>query len=236
MARIARWNLGQTIQGRDLTAVAFAPEGEMAPSTPEKAKWPWFLLIAGVHGDEVEGIWAVDQIMQGLMQDHPYEKLGVIVLQEANPDGTALGQRYNANGIDLNRNLPSKDWTSEVKNPRYPPGPHAASEPETKSLVNLLKAVQPVAIMSVHSFSKPQVNANGPSLEWAKGVAAVCGYEVTTDIGYPTPGCLGTYTGAEQGIPTITLEILRGMEEESVRALFTMTIATAISYWDNHET
>ncbi len=231
-ARIVKWNLGTTVQGREMIAYAFAPEGQMSPEKPAQAPWRWFLLIAGVHGDEIEGLWVARQMMESLLEEHPYEHIGVVVWPEANPDGTAAGMRYNANGVDLNRNLPTKDWTPEIKNPRYPPGPAAASEPESRAMVALIEAIHPVAIISAHSFSKPQVNANGPSLEWATGVAALCQYPVTQDMGYPSPGCLGTYAGAERGIPTITLEILRGQDENTVLGLHTMTVATAIAHWD----
>ena len=42
------------------------------------------------------------------------------------------------------------------------------------------------------------------------------GYEVKTDIGYPTPGSLGTYCGLEKGIPTITYEVERGLDFQKV--------------------
>ncbi len=232
--RVSKWALGRSAGGQELTAYAFAPEGRLAPQEPQECdEWRWFLLLSGVHGDEVEGIWAVEHLMEGLLEEHPFKHLGVVVWQEANPDGITAQARLNANGVDLNRNLPTKDWSPEAKNPRYPPGAHAGSEPESQALVSLIEKIKPMAILSAHSFSKPQVNANGPALEWAKGLAALTDTPVTTDIGYPTPGSLGTYAGAERSIPTITLEILRGAPRESVAALYTMAIATAISHWDD---
>ena len=35
------------------------------------------------------------------------------------------------------------------------------------------------------------------------------GYKIEPDIGYPTPGSLGTYAGLERQIPTLTYEIER---------------------------
>lgn len=238
--RVSRLSLGKSVNGVELVAWAFAPHGKTAPRdlddflSPERApKEKWFLLLAGVHGDEVEGIHVVEKILEGMFQEEPFENIGLIIWSQGNPDGTTLGQRQNANGIDLNRNLPTRDWTPEVKNPRYPPGPHAASEPETKALLLLLEKTKPMAILSAHSFSKPMVNSNGPARPWAEGISAVCSYPVTEDMGYPTPGCLGTYAGHERNIPTITLEILRGEKEEVYLSLHTMTIMAAIAYWDD---
>jgi protein MpaA len=42
------------------------------------------------------------------------------------------------------------------------------------------------------------------------------GYIVSDDIGYPTPGSLGTWAGWERKIPTITLEIERDSTQETI--------------------
>jgi protein MpaA len=60
------------------------------------------------------------------------------------------------------------------------------------------------------------VNYNGPALELAQVMAACNGLPVAADIGYPTPGSLGTWAGQERRIPTLTLEILRGTPLDQV--------------------
>lgn len=231
------WTLGQSHDNRPLDALAIAPCGarDGLPEGPRKSSWPWLLFLGGVHGDEVEGIWALEEIRTQWTKVFPFKNLGVIVWAQVNPDGTARGQRWNAQNIDLNRNLPSKDWTPEIKNPRYPPGLQPASEPENKALVRLIKECQPFAILSVHSFSQFQVNVNGPrgpTKDWAEALANVCQYPVTEDIGYPTPGSLGSYAGIEMQIPTITLEIERGLNREKVLDLHVPVLKAAAEYWD----
>lgn len=234
----AVWNLGTSALGRPLDALAIAPNGaaEIVPARPTKAPWPWVLVLAGAHGDEVEGVWLVEELRTRWSKHFPWKRVGAVLWARANPDGAALGQRWNGRNVDLNRNLPTRDWTPEVKNPRYPPGPSAASEPETGALVRLLDACAPRAVLSLHSFDKPQVNANGSDATgvrpWAEALAAVCGYPVTEDIGYPTPGSLGTFAGVERGIPTVTLEIERGLAREKVLALHVPTVEAALSHWE----
>ena len=135
----------------------------------------------------------------------------------------------------MNRNLPSKDWTPDIKNPKYPPGPSPASELENQVLVKLITETPPRAILSAHSFLRYQVNVNGPSEEWGQTRSKLCGYPVTHDIGYPTPGCLGTYSGKELGIPTITLEIERGLPKDKVISLHLPLIRESIQYWSQKE-
>ena len=202
----------------------------------ESLQFPWILLLGGVHGDEIEGVWLMEALIERWRQVSPEIPIGVGVWARVNPDGLANAQRWNANHVDLNRNLPSRDWTPEVINPRYPPGPSAGSEPETKALVALIEEGKPSAILSAHSFSKYQININGPSREWGEKLSSLCGYPVTEDIGYPTPGCLGTYCGKELGIPTITLEIERGLSREQVLELHLPVIDATLDYWSQRLT
>lgn len=213
--------LGKSQQDQPIKAVAFG------------AALPTVLLIAGVHADEVEGVWVVEQWVALARKKFEFKRIRVVACAVFNPDGFAAGTRLNSRGVDLNRNLPTHDWTAEVLNPRYPPGTAAASESETRALVATLERFKPLAILSVHSFSQVQVNSNGPARDWAQVLSRVCGYPVTESIGYPTPGSLGTYAGAERQIPTITLEIERGLAREPVLELHLRTVQAALEYWDN---
>ena len=51
------------------------------------------------------------------------------------------------------------------------------------------------------------VNYDGPAAAWADAVAAACGWPARADIGYPTPGSLGSWLGVDRGLPVLTLEL-----------------------------
>ena len=55
---------------------------------------------------------------------------------------------------------------------------------------------------------------------------ALTGYEITPTMGYPTPGSLGTYAGMEGGMPTLTVELLRGMD---LREVAKVSVAACIA-------
>ncbi|MCB1166706.1 MAG: DUF2817 domain-containing protein [Leptospiraceae bacterium] len=170
------------------------------------------LLIGGVHGDEPEGFLFAERFVEDL-QDGALslpEDLSVFVVPRMNPDGCAVDRRTNARNVDLNRNLPTKDWTSDFTNPRYFPGLEAGSEVESAATVSLLEALKPGMIISLHSYEHAMINYNGDCLDLAKCMEKSNGLPPKSDIGYPTPGSLGTFAGWEREIPTITLEILRG--------------------------
>ena len=178
-----------------------------------KSTDPKILILGGIHGDETEGVACAKALLAYFLKDFPY-RLQVTLIPEANPDGCLLNTRTNSRGVDLNRNLPTKDWSSEIKSERYHPGTSPLSEVENQTLVEELKTgVQ--FILSLHSW-KPILNVNGDCLQEAEVLSKLTGYGIDQDIGYPTPGCLGTYAGLERNIPTLTYEIERGLKTDLV--------------------
>ena len=131
-----------------------------------------------------------------------------------NPDGMQLGQRTNANGVDLNRNFRTKNWgenlgdnaTCDDEKSAYYGGISAGSEIETKFLINIIQEFNPKTILTLHAPYKV-VNYDGPAKELAEKISAIINYPVEASIGYPTPGSFGTYAGVERQISTITLEL-----------------------------
>ncbi|MFS4459703.1 M14 family zinc carboxypeptidase [Bdellovibrio sp. HCB2-146] len=175
---------------------------------------PEVLILGGVHGDEVEGVIAAQELLKHFMKSFPY-KLNLTLVPQFNLEGVVFKTRGNGNGYDLNRNLPTKDWSPEVKTPRYHPGPFAGSENENKGLIEYIEKKSPKLILSLHSWH-PVLNVNGDCKAVAEVLARMTGYKIDDDIGYPTPGCLGTYAGLERKSPTLTYEIERGLSAEKI--------------------
>jgi len=199
----APWKtMGTSAGGRDVTGLLLEHSNNA----------PRVFLLGGVHGNETEGV----AFMEGFVRefaDETWKSLGVnlFLLPVLNPDGFLGFKRQNDNGVDLNRNMSTKDWTPVASEPKYFPGPSSDSEPETKILLSVLNDYKPEYIISFHSW-KPMVNINGPAHAMARTMGEKLNYILTEDIGYPTPGSLGTYAGWERQIPTITLEFERGMD------------------------
>ncbi len=171
------------------------------------------LFIGGIHGDEPEGQPLIEQLAEELRSSRSLTRgRTVLLIRDLNPDGTAGGTRSNKNGVDLNRNFPASNWDSVARQSRFNPGLKAASEPETRLLVDLLREFQPERILVMHATrGKPMVNYDGPAREIAGELSRLSGYAATDSIGYPTPGSLGSYAGIDMQIPIITLELPRGI-------------------------
>jgi protein MpaA len=123
--------------------------------------------------------------------------------------------------------MATNDWSPEIATPRYHPGASANSEPETLALVKWLAENKPVFVLSMHSWH-PMLNVNGACMREAEAMARWTGYKVEETIGYPTPGCLGTYCGLERDMPTLTYEIERGLATAEILRLHVPAIVEGL--------
>ena len=169
------------------------------------------VLVVGVfHGDEPQGKYLIEEYLKRDLK-HGAHKSNFIFIPCLNPDGLENNTRTNANGVDLNRNFPTKNWGEDTSgagdNPSdYYCGSAGASEIETQFLIDTIEKYSPKLILTLHAPYKV-VNYDGPAEEVAKKISKIINYPVEASIGYPTPGSFGTYCGVERQIPTITLEL-----------------------------
>ena len=143
-----------------------------------------------------------------------------------NKSGFDKGSRVNANGVDLNRNFPTKNWEKTDKNEFYG-GDKPASESETKFLIDLINNYSPKIILTLHApFKVVNYDGGEDAKKVAEDISKLIDYPVEGDIGYPTPGSFGTWAGVERGISTITLELDEEVDvktlEEPVFKIFKM--------------
>ncbi len=111
------------------------------------------LLIGGMHGDETATILLLDSFVK----DHlPRLSDSVMVLPLCNPDGRERRSRYNARGVDLNRNC-GFNWSAESEEPS---GPGPWSEPESVALRDLILEERPTKIISLH-WALAEIDADG---------------------------------------------------------------------------
>lgn len=170
------------------------------------------VLIIGVfHGEEPQGEYLINEYLK---KDLSKIKNRLLIVPCLNPDGKALNKRQNANGVDLNRNFPTRNW-KVTENKEYFGGDKPESEIETKFITEILNDYKIDAILTIHAPFKI-VNYDGPAKELAEKISEITHYPVQADIGYPTPGSFGNYAGIERNIPTITLELPEDESDETL--------------------
>jgi protein MpaA len=206
--------LGTSTEGRPIRGRRFGGPG------------PTLLVFGGIHGDEPASVEALIELAGRIAGVRP-DGVPLWLLPAVNPDGVARGQKNSARDVDLNRNFPARSFAT-AHAPGYFPGPAPLSEPEARVIADLVAREPIAAVVAVHApFAC--VNYDGPAAAWAAAVAAASGWPARGDIGYPTPGSLGSWLGVDRGFPVLTLELppgplsrFRGVAaaalDESVRA------------------
>lgn len=184
------------------------------------------LIIAGTHGQEPQSTFVARKLADayGLKLKSSkffdfYQGETIDIIPDFNRYGLEHGTRGNANGVDLNRNMPASNWTSEHSHPGYYPGTHAASEKETKALIEIIEHTIIISIHTNHfvaNANEPQLNYDGSnkSLSLAQELADALELPLTRDIGYPTPGSLGSYC-KENNIDCMTFEFDDNLDNEA---------------------
>ena len=167
------------------------------------------LIIGGMHGDEPAATMSVIKFGKYL---HSCPELitgsRVVLIPCINPDGLMRGTRTNSRGVDLNRNFPSSTWRAEYVKSYNNPGKLPASEPETVLMVNAIFNCRPWLIIQVHQPFGNLYLSEGVPEDLYEQMSRLSGLGIEFDIGYDTPGSLGSYAAMDEiDIPVITLEL-----------------------------
>ncbi len=113
------------------------------------------LIIAGIHGDERATVALAEAFVERhLYTGHAGDNVAVIPI--ANPDSYQHNSRYNANGVDINRNFET-EWSPESEEPS---GPSPYSEPETRALRDLILRTRPARVVTLH-WALGELDADG---------------------------------------------------------------------------
>ncbi|MBC7681625.1 MAG: succinylglutamate desuccinylase/aspartoacylase family protein [Ferruginibacter sp.] len=130
--------IGLSQQGVPLEALlltrANSPD---APSVIATGR-PTVMIVAQQHGNEPAGSEAAlvvaRELAQGLLEPL-LDKINVLIVPRANPDGAAVNQRTTANGIDMNRD-------------------HLLlNSPEARALAQLGRDYQPTVVLDAHEYT-----------------------------------------------------------------------------------
>jgi murein peptide amidase A len=205
-------SIGTSVNGSSITLVHFG-------DGPRR-----MLVIGGIHGNEY-GAPVAEQLIAALRAEPSLVPTGcsIDVIPCLDPDGREAGTRGNARSVDINRNLPSANWSAELDARDTSAarglngGSAPASEPETKALLSVLEA-RYFAVVSLHS-NGGLVDFDGPGAEaLARRVATAAGLPVD-HLAYQDyiHGSLGLYL-AQTGTPLITVELARPDLTDGLRA------------------
>ena len=149
-AQTSAWEtIGHSEQGRPIRAMRVG-----SPRARVKV-----LVVGTVHGNEQAG----RAVVARLRRAHPPRGTALWLVDDANPDGTAANDRYNARGVDLNRNFPYR-W--QPQDGVYESGSGPASEAETRVMQSFIERERPRVSIWFHQALRIVVKSTGdPKLE-----------------------------------------------------------------------
>jgi protein MpaA len=171
------------------------------------------LIMATIHGDEAAGTPLVRSLSWHLRR-HPELLAGrkVVLMAVANPDGMVYNTRYNARGVDLNRNFEAANRINTKQTGLLP-----LSEPEARAIKQIIQEFKPDRIVTIHQPLNC-IDYDGPAKTLAEHMGQYCAIPVKK-VG-ARPGSLGSYAGVELGIPIVTFEMLEADSKLSSDALW----------------
>jgi murein peptide amidase A len=199
---LSRSVAGRSLRGRPIAVTTFGAGDHR------------LLLLGGVHGDEYGT--PVARALEDYLSAHPQalpQGAAIDLVASANPDGLAAHTRANARRVDLNRNLPSRNWRSKLRRQDASSllglsgGRTAGSEPETKAVLGLL-ATRYDVVVSLHSRAGV-LDCSGPGAKaLGRRMSRLCGLPLGTLWYDPyITGSLGRYVPEKYGIPIVTVEL-----------------------------
>src|SRR4051812_44496985 len=97
IAPVSPFILGKTANGLPIPAYRWENGGHEV------------LILGGVHGDEPEGSICAFGLLNEFTQNFSFQ-LNLTLVPTFNLDGILNKSRLNGHSVDLNRNLPTKDW------------------------------------------------------------------------------------------------------------------------------
>lgn len=206
--------LGKSVKGYDIMASVYGSGAKHV------------LVFGGIHGDEPHTTVLARALAVNINQSTLPSNLTLVIVPDVNPDGLMASTRVNANGVDINRNFPSRTWRADYTEPRWNPGAQASSEPETRAVLSLLERYPPHLVVTLHA-AMGCVNWDGTSGgPFAQVMATINGYPLCSSLGYETPGSLGMLTGIDRQVPTVTIELrptnASAAVQENLNALLTL--------------
>lgn len=203
------YSIGTSVQGRSITAYRFGTGSSVV------------MYVGNLHGNEKSSVATLNHWVDYLERnsDRLPANRSIIVIPSTNPDGYAANRRTNSHNVDLNRNFPSTNWTSNVmESPTNQlaggGGSQPLSEPEAQSLASYIQFIRPRLVLSYHAIGGMVLGndaADSTQLAHQYDAASNVGYldgsSSSQFFDYTVTGALESWLYDTLKLPTLVVEL-----------------------------
>ena len=190
--------IGRASDGSEMFMYKLSPMRPIfsgSASNKRNKNMPKFIIVCGQHGFEKSSIYGTLYFIKDLCCNYKEcsilkyfrQYVEFILIPCANPHGINNNQYLNYNGVNLNRNWPVDNWTSDSsQNPgdSYYCGAKPGDQLEVKNIINVLND-NADALMVVDFHTNGMANQSKGSLNWLSMSLPNDPYrDILIDIGY----------------------------------------------------
>lgn len=169
------------------------------------------LVLGPLAGDQPAALGMVDKLAEYLAASRaPLPDVTLTLVRDPNPDGRARRSRFNARGVDLDRNFSTSNWQRLPEGNHWRSGLRPHSEPETRVLATLLADLRPDRIVTVTSASdRAALGWSGPGNELVRALAGELELPLVESATQPG-GSLAAYAALDRGIAVLAFGVPSG--------------------------
>lgn len=172
------------------------------------------VIVGSLAGDDPLAIALTEKLAEHIHQNQIiFGGIQATIIRNANPDGAALSQPVNENGVSLNRQFPSES--------------NAAAdllqlEPEVRFLRGVLTETQPQRVVHLRSIRRPSgvVAASSGAASVAQDISSWLEFKFAELPGTSLEGTLERYLSQKDSCEMITFAIPQSVDSSEVWELY----------------
>jgi hypothetical protein len=188
------------------------------------------LVVGPLEGDETAALELIERLAEHLDQfPRRTDGVKVTLVRDPNPDGRLRRSPYNARGVRLDQNFPTRGWHKVPAGANWLSGREPESEPETRALVDLFVDARPDrVIILATSRRQAELTYFGAAEEMARAFAMSGGLRPAAGNIATQHGSLAVYTGVDRKTPTIVLRVPAAMRRDQLWATYKRALLATI--------
>jgi murein tripeptide amidase MpaA len=150
-AKVRCFKFGSTAEGRPMLALALGEKAYLEPSREKSRRRPVLLFQGGIHAGEIDGkdagFWFIRDVLEGKILKDALKQVTLVFVPVFNIDGHERFEAYNR----PNQIGPKEmGWRTTAQNYNINRDYMKADAPETKAMIHLLHAWDPLAYVDLH--------------------------------------------------------------------------------------